>query len=281
MQTLHPRPLRSDAAMAAVILSLGIFLAVTGAVLMDRWRVSAARQQSLSFEDLLGMAANTVGLVMVAWWVLSLLIALAAAVLERAGSRRAADATGRFSPAFMRRLALAALGIQLISAPMANAAAITPGWGPTQEMAYSAAWAPTSGQQPIGSQQAAEASAAALPTRRLPALPTATPTGDTQPLRSVAPEPQWKPGPSAPEPGLVIARPIRTGQEATGENFGSVTVLAGDSLWSIAARELGPAASDVDIALYWPRWYQANQDAIGQNPDVLLPGQILKSPSAA
>jgi nucleoid-associated protein YgaU len=58
-------------------------------------------------------------------------------------------------------------------------------------------------------------------------------------------------------------------------------VHAGDTLWDIAARELGPAATDVDVARHWPRWYQANKAAIGQNPHVLLPGQILKSPSAA
>ena len=58
-------------------------------------------------------------------------------------------------------------------------------------------------------------------------------------------------------------------------------MLAGDTLWDIAARELGPAASDVEVALHWPRWYQANKAEIGENPDVLLPGQILKPPAAA
>jgi nucleoid-associated protein YgaU len=57
-----------------------------------------------------------------------------------------------------------------------------------------------------------------------------------------------------------------------------VVVRSGDSLWTIAAGALGPEASDVEIALEWPRWFEANKAAIGANPDVLLPGQILRSP---
>ena len=46
------------------------------------------------------------------------LVALAVAVLARCGRRRAADRAGRFSPAFMRRLAVAALSAQLLAAPV-------------------------------------------------------------------------------------------------------------------------------------------------------------------
>ena len=45
----------------------------------------------------------------------------------------------------------------------------------------------------------------------------------------------------------------------------------------VAAR-LGPFASDVDIALDWPRLYQANRDIIGGNPHLLRPGQVLRLP---
>ena len=57
-----------------------------------------------------------------------------------------------------------------------------------------------------------------------------------------------------------------------------MTVRPGDSLWSLSAARLGPFASDVDIALDWPRLYQAIRDVIGANPDLLRPGQILKIP---
>ena len=57
-----------------------------------------------------------------------------------------------------------------------------------------------------------------------------------------------------------------------------VVVLRGDSLWSIAARHLGPAASAADIDQAWHQWYAANASVIGSDPDVILPGQILLPP---
>src|SRR3954447_2587306 len=126
---LPRQPVRAETAIAAVILLLGIFLATTGSFLVQRWQSASARQQSLSFEDQLGIAANTAGLIIITWWVLSLAIAIAAALLDRFGRSRAAGATSRFSPAFMRRLVLAALGLQLVSAPLATAATAAGGPG--------------------------------------------------------------------------------------------------------------------------------------------------------
>lgn len=50
------------------------------------------------------------------------------------------------------------------------------------------------------------------------------------------------------------------------------TVQAGDSLWSIAIRAYGSGVE-------WPRIYQANQQAIGKNPNLIFPGQVLHIPS--
>jgi hypothetical protein len=241
---------RADAAMAASILLLGSFLCITGVNLVERWRLSAGRRQSPDVDDLLGAFAVVAGLSIVAWWVVSMLLALAAAVLNRTGSKRAAAVAGKFSPVFMRRLALAALSFQLLSAPLANAAVppTGPEWVPTHQVAASAAWGPTSE----------------------PERP--------RPLSAL--QPDWRPNAPVTDPGHLTAQPSRASQAAP-RAMGEVTVLAGDTLWDIAARQLGPDASDVEVALHWPRWYQANVAAIGENPDVLLPGQILKSPSAA
>ncbi|HET6986358.1 MAG TPA: LysM peptidoglycan-binding domain-containing protein [Kribbella sp.] len=62
---------------------------------------------------------------------------------------------------------------------------------------------------------------------------------------------------------------------------GRVVVEAGDSLWSIAARELGPHAGAEAIAARWPEWYAANRQVIGSDPDLILPGQVLRIPAAA
>ena len=79
------------------------------------------------------------------------------------------------------------------------------------------------------------------------------------------------------EPGLVTPLRARAAAEPA-RSRREVPIRAGESLWTIAARELGPGASDVDIAARWPLWYQANRDVIGADPNVLLPGQLLSPP---
>lgn len=59
---------------------------------------------------------------------------------------------------------------------------------------------------------------------------------------------------------------------------GSRVVKPDDSLWTIAAAELGPAASDDAIAARWPQWYAANRQLIGPDPNVIYPGQVLNPP---
>jgi nucleoid-associated protein YgaU len=58
-----------------------------------------------------------------------------------------------------------------------------------------------------------------------------------------------------------------------------VIVKPGDTLWSIAAAELGPNASYDDIAARWPDWYAVNKQRIGPDPDLILPGQVLRVPA--
>jgi hypothetical protein len=58
----------------------------------------------------------------------------------------------------------------------------------------------------------------------------------------------------------------------------TVVVRRGDSLWRIAARHLPPGAGDEAIAAAWPAWYAANRATIGDDPGLLLPGQVLAVP---
>ncbi|MEJ7648917.1 MAG: LysM peptidoglycan-binding domain-containing protein [Nakamurella sp.] len=60
----------------------------------------------------------------------------------------------------------------------------------------------------------------------------------------------------------------------------TVVVHRGETLWSIAARQLGPDATDAQIDTAWHHWYTANREVIGDNPDVILPGQQLHAPPA-
>lgn len=258
--------LPGDAAMAAAILLLGVFLAGTGGSMVRRWQTSSARQQSLGFEDQLGILANTTGLIVIVWWAMSFVIAVAAALLQRRGKVRAASAAGKFVPDFMRRLVTAALGLQLLTAPLATASTQPPVPGMASAThAASAAWTP----EPVAAANGAAA-------RSGDSTPTSAPAPTPAPGTAAVVIPQWRPRGTVVEPGPLAGRPLRHQEPA--DQAAVVTVRPGDSLWSLSADRLGPYASDVDIAMDWPRLYQANRDVIGANPNLLRPGQVLRLP---
>jgi len=62
-------------------------------------------------------------------------------------------------------------------------------------------------------------------------------------------------------------------------------VRPGDTLWHLAAQALrtpgGPAPADVAVAAAWPSWWEANREAIGDNPHLLHPGTSLVAPPPA
>lgn len=58
-----------------------------------------------------------------------------------------------------------------------------------------------------------------------------------------------------------------------------VVVRRGDSLWTLAQRELGPDAQVADIARAWPRWYEVNRQVVGDDPDLLEIGTVLLIPT--
>jgi nucleoid-associated protein YgaU len=83
---------------------------------------------------------------------------------------------------------------------------------------------------------------------------------DVTEVRDAAPAPAW------------LGQNERPGKE--------VVVLRGDTLWSIAAQHLGPAATAAEIDAEWPRWFAANVDVIGDDASRILPGQLLRPPPA-
>lgn len=139
------------------------------------------------------------------------------------------------------------------------------------------------------------------------AAPLATPVGAEQPTRAAAPAPRapgthdsGQPSTAAtatlaatedvPDPGWrPTSPPDRRAAEPAAIALvsrgsaepDSVTVRSGDTLWAIAARHLGPNADAAAIAEEWPRWHEANREAIGDDPDLLLPGTVLVPPENA
>lgn len=57
-----------------------------------------------------------------------------------------------------------------------------------------------------------------------------------------------------------------------------VTVADGDSLWSLAREALPAGATDSQVAASWPSWWSANRQVVGEDPDLIHPGQSLRVP---
>lgn len=95
--------------------------------------------------------------------------------------------------------------------------------------------------------------------------------------------PGWRPSAPTVRPGLDPRFHAPAARQPAGTDGGAqprqVVVVRGDTLWSIAARALGPEATPAQIAAEWPRWYAANRDVIGPNPDIIRPGEILTAPN--
>ena len=83
-----------------------------------------------------------------------------------------------------------------------------------------------------------------------------------------APAPSWSPERSTPSAN-------------SEDRVVELVVHRGDSLWSIAARHLGPAATTSQIDAEWHRWFAANRLVIGDDPNAIRPGQVLSSPTSA
>jgi hypothetical protein len=169
-------------------------------------------------------------------------------------------------PNTLRRLAAGSAGLGVLLAPVAAAATParpTPGPGAT-------------------------ASAGALP---VPAWPVghavdagATGSPHDSPRTALRPRPSSSSGPATPvwpsEPAPVPPRTSPVGSTQA-PHARDVRVQTGDSLWLIAARRLGAGAMPGQIADAWPRWYAVNKDVVGDDPSLILPGQVLRAPAGS
>jgi nucleoid-associated protein YgaU len=212
------------------------------------WALQVLRHpRGAALGDLLALAA-------VAGLLLVLTAGAVGAVVATAGaaaSRRhpaAAPASGLAAleravvPAALRRLAAVALGAGVAAGAGAPAALAAPGAPPAVP-----AW-PAEGQ--AWGAQVAE--------------PAPAPTPDAAPT---------------PAPGSTPDATLDAGQDA-GPGAGAVVVQPGDCLWEIAERSLPAGAPVRAVAAEWPRWWAANRALVGDDPDLLLPGQVLRAPAA-
>lgn len=111
-----------------------------------------------------------------------------------------------------------------------------------------------------------------------PSPPTPAPTARTRPAARTHPaarsDPAGDRAEKQPAPAVNVDWP-----SGTGVRGGEVVVLRGDSLWSIAARQLPGEATDAEIDRTWHQWYTANAAVLGSDPNLIFPGQILLPPT--
>ncbi|SES43929.1 LysM domain-containing protein [Pedococcus cremeus] len=261
--------------------SLGVGAPLTGlwlaSVAVDRWRVVTGPAPSTPEEALTALAA-VVGAAVATWLWLGLLLALLGHLPGAAGARCRAAAE-RTTPAVVRRCAAVVVGASLAGALAPGTATATDGRlsggssRPAQapSTSLSPSFSPTTtlrGTVVNAAVPYAGAPSPAFAPSPVPAHPSAG---------SATPAPGWTPSrpPVRPQPStrLVTTAPASEGPRET-------VVRRGDTLWDIARAHLGPDATDAEVAAEWPRWHEANRSVVGDDPDVLLPGQVLRAPDA-
>jgi len=201
-------------------------------------------------------------------------------------SSRAGRLAASVAPRALRRIVTLLVTATLLAPGAAQAATSAAGTGTTAPAVTTSSTATTVDTDPALAPSwvpggAAGAAATPATPSKAPAATTPTPvdgSGDVIP----ALQPGWLPDPVATPPKtaaavLPPAPALRPGTRHDDE----VAVRRGDTLWDIAARHLGPGASQAQVLAAWPAWYDANRDVIGTDPDVIRPGQRLRIPPAS
>jgi hypothetical protein len=115
-----------------------------------------------------------------------------------------------------------------------------------------------------------------------PAPPAPEPGPDRPTSAPVVPD--W-PSPPAPEPGPDQPTSAKVVPDWPAPVAGEHVVLHGECLWDIAAGDLtrrtGSTPTDGEVAAAADAWWHANAAVIGPDPDLLLPGQVLRPPPAS
>lgn len=250
--------------------------AVLGALSVNLHRIPSAHPLA----DASLLCAGAVAILITAWWFISFIYALFYAWSLRVSSHNA-DRTvlkvpAIFRPRFMRRIVLTlggtALGVGAVLAP-AQATVVMPsdaGVNGTEGMPQTTISAVMAADSSITA--AADASSDAV-------LSDTAPNQSATPLTLSAEVPNI---PLAPEPseaaGYLQDRSPFFSPPRTEAGTYSYTVQAGDTLWSIAADQLGEGTDASTIYDYTLDIYEANKDALGQNAELLYEGQVLQIP---
>lgn len=136
------------------------------------------------------------------------------------------------------------------------------------------AWVPAPAPGTNG--EATRPPATAEPTTTEPTTPA--PSGTTVPGGAKATPPRA----AEPAPGSTTpTTPTPSAPQAEVEPLQRQVhqVVPGDNLWDIVEAALGPRASNAEVAVAVEELYALNRDVIGDDPDLILPGQVLELPA--
>lgn len=250
---------------------------VLGALSVNLHRIPSAHPLA----DASLLCAGAAAILITAWWFVSFICALFYARSLRVSAHAAKPTELKvpaiFRPRFMRRIVLTlggtALGVGTVLAP-AQATVATPsnaGVTGTEGMP----------QTTISAVMTAESTDTAVLTGTAAAdtSPDANPEAPSAPLPLSAEVPDI---PLASQPseaaGSLQDRSPFFSPPRTEAGTYSYTVQAGDTLWSIAADQLGEGTDASTIYDYTLDIYEANKDALGQNAELLYEGQVLQIP---
>lgn len=260
--------------------------AVLGALSVNLHRIPSAHPLA----DASLLCAGAAALLITAWWLISFIYALFYAWSLRVSSHNADRAVLKvpaiFRPRFMRRIVLTlggtALGVGAVLAP-AQATVVTPsnagvnGTDGLSQTTISAVMAADStGTAAVDTASDADPSSTTTDgtstNSTTPEAPSAPPTLSTE-----IPDIPLAPAPTEAAGSLQDRSPFFSSPRAEAGTY-SYTVQAGDTLWSIAADQLGEGTDASTIYDYTLDIYEANKDALGQNAELLYEGQVLQIP---
>ncbi len=255
--------------------------AVLGALSVNLHRIPSAHPLA----DASLLCAGAAALLITAWWFISFIYALFYARSLRVSSNNADRAVLKvpafFRPRFMRRIVLTlggtALGVGAVLAP-AQATVVTPGNAGANgteglpQTTISAVMTTESTDTVASTGTAAADTSPDTSSDTSPESPSATPALSTEiPDIPLAPQPTEAAG------SLHDRSPFFSPPRAEAGTY-SYTVQAGDTLWSIAAEQLGEGTDASTIYNYTLDIYEANKDALDQNAELLYEGQVLQIP---
>jgi hypothetical protein len=262
-----------------VLSPVGVLLAFVGGGWLLRWLTngswSAVQGGNPTFDALLVFVVAVLAWACFAWLALGTVL-MALSVLPGALGSVCGSLAERLTPAAYRRAARIALGISVAAGPVlgafpANAATVDQ---PTQAAA-AAQLLP--GLDRPGTVDSQLPGGVQLPSLDRPGADRRTPEWDSGERTSL-------PNPDRPQSHDPVTRPPLRDVDARSHGAQrqdaqrQVVVKRGDNLWNIARDHLPPDASNAEINHEWHRWYDANRQVIGDDPDLILPGQILTPP---